>query len=72
MDILDLFIENTHQKPFYISNEFHCPLCGRNAVVSRENDKDWINISCTNPNCLNPRTGWNTESLTVQKWLKWG
>ena len=40
---------------------FICGLCGQEVRMSQHIDKDWCCISCQNPNCLKPSTGWSLE-----------
>ena len=51
--------------------ELYCPLCGEKATVSKHNDRDWAQISCLNPNCLNPKTSWGAWNIVLSKWRKY-
>ena len=48
-----------------------CPLCPSKPVVAEETDKDWMCISCNNPNCLAPSTGWGPRQVVLHKWLRY-
>lgn len=45
-----------------------CPLCGRKALMQYERGRDWCEISCVNPRCLSPSTGWMSESCARNVW----
>ncbi len=47
-----------------------CPICGTNAIHSKHNDRDWYNISCNDPTCLTPSTGWMSRKMAYSKWLE--
>lgn len=53
-----------------MNNIFICPLCGMPVSYSSHNDKDWVCITCMNPNCLRPSTGWNRKEVCESKWNK--
>lgn len=49
---------------------YYCPLCGDPVHMSKEAHRDWCCLTCSNPNCLSPTTGWNTKTIVESKWLK--